>query len=179
MKSGLAERHAPCSKYPVERQDLAQARRAPSNPRPFTLKLIIGYKFVKAPLVLLLAAWLTASPQGAEHVVHTLVRELSEGGALLARLGTWLGLHLSRNDLRHATILAWGDGVVTLLEGVLLLRGHAWGEWLVVAALATLIPFEALSLERHVGPLKLIVLTLNVAIVAYLASRRWRARARH
>jgi uncharacterized membrane protein (DUF2068 family) len=98
---------------------------------------------------------------------------------LFAKLGVWLGLHLSRNDVRHATFLAWGDGLVTLLEGVLLLRGHALGEWIVVAALAALVPFEVVSLERHPGPLKLIVLTLNVAIVAYLASRRWQERARH
>ncbi|HEY0469861.1 MAG TPA: DUF2127 domain-containing protein, partial [Polyangiaceae bacterium] len=68
---------------------------------------------------------------------------------------------------------------LTLLEGVLLLRGHAWGEWIVVVALAALIPFEISSLERHPGPLKLIVLTLNVAIVAYLAPRRWQESARH
>lgn len=163
----------------VERPDVAHAQRARSEPRPFALRLIIGYKFVKAPLVLLLAVWLTASPRGAEHVASELVRELSEGGALFARLGSWLGLHLSRNDLRHATLLAWGDGLVTLLEGVLLLRGHAWGEWIVVFALAALIPLELISLERHPGPLKLIVLTLNVAIVFYLASRRWRERGRH
>ncbi|HKO53679.1 MAG TPA: DUF2127 domain-containing protein [Polyangiaceae bacterium] len=150
-----------------------------SVPRPFALELIIGYKFTKAPLVLLLAVLLTASPNGAERVAHALARELSEGGALLARVGTWLGLHVSRSDLRHAALLAWGDGLVTLLEGVLLLRGHAWGEWLVVAALAALIPFEALSLEQRPGPLRVVVLTLNVAIVAYLASRRWREGRRH
>ena len=163
----------------VERPDVPHAQRARSEPRPFALRLIIGYKFVKAPLVLLLAVWLTASPRGAEHVASELVRELSEGGALFARLGSWLGLHLSRNGLRHATLLAWGDGLVTLLEGVLLLRGHAWGEWIVVAALAALIPLELISLERHPGPLKLVVLMLNVAIVVYLASRRWQERGRH
>ncbi len=112
-------------------------------------------------------------------MARALARELSEGGALLAKLGAWLGLHASRNDVRHAAFLAWGDGLLTLLEGVLLLRGHAWGEWLVVVALAALIPFEAISLERHPGPLKLVVLSLNLAIVVYLAARRWLERGRH
>lgn len=163
----------------VEQPHVPQAPRAQSEPRPFALKLIIGYKFAKAPLVLLLGVILTANPHGAEHFARVLSRELSEGGALLAKVGAWLGLHLSPKDLKHAAFLAWGDGLVTLLEGVLLLRGHAWGEWIVVAALAALVPFEAISLERRPGPLKLVVLLLNVAIVVYLASRRWQERARH
>ncbi|HET7538533.1 MAG TPA: DUF2127 domain-containing protein [Polyangiaceae bacterium] len=149
------------------------------EPRPFTLALIIGYKFVKAPLVLLLAVLLTASPRGAEHVARALAHELSEGSALLAKLGAWLGMHVSRSDVRHAAFFAWGDGLMTLLEGVLLLRGHAWGEWIVVVGLAALIPFEAVSFERHPGPLKIVVLLLNVAIVIYLAARRWQQRGRH
>src|SRR6478609_4503883 len=149
------------------------------EPRPFTLALIIGYKFAKAPLVLLLAVLLTASPRGAEHVARALAHELSEGGALLAKLGISLGLHVSRSNLRHAAFLAWGDGLLTLLEGVLLMRGHAWGEWLVVVGLAALVPFEAVSFERHPGALKVVVLTLNVAIVLYLAARRWQQRGRH
>lgn len=159
--------------------DVPRTPPARTEPRPFALKLIIGYKFAKAPLVLLLAVLLTASPRGAEHAARVLSRELSEGGALLAKIGAWLGLHMSRKDVHHAAFLAWGDGLVTLLEGVLLLRGHAWGEWIVVAALAALIPFEAISLERHPGPLKVVVLTLNVAIVIYLARRRWQERGRH
>lgn len=163
----------------MEPTDVPQAPHGPSEPRPFALKLIIGYKFTKAPLVLLLALLLTASPLGAEHIARVLAHQLSEGGALLTRVGTWLGLHVSRNDVRHAAFLAWGDGLTTLLEAVLLQRGHPWGEWIVVAALAALIPFEAISLERHPGPLKLVVLTLNLAIVVYLAARRWLERGRH
>jgi len=163
----------------VERPDVPQAARDGSDARPFALKLIIAYKFVKAPLVLVLAVLLTVSPLGAEHAARVLARELSEGGALLAKIGAWLGLHTTGKDVHHAALLAWGDGLATLLEGVLLQRGHAWGEWIVVATLAALIPFEAVSLERHPGPLKVVVLTLNVAIVIYLAARRWQQRGRH
>jgi uncharacterized membrane protein len=163
----------------VEPPDVPRTPPAESDPRPFTLKLIIGYKFTKAPLVLLLALLLTLNPRGAEQMARALAQELSEGGALLAKFGAWLGLHASRHDVHRAAFLAWGDGLLTLLEGVLLLRGHAWGEWIVVAALAALIPFEVISLERHPGPLKLIVLTLNLAIVIYLAARRWLERGRH
>ncbi len=146
--------------------------------RPFGLKLVIGYKLVKAPAVLTLALFLTVNPLGAEHLVATLARDLSEGSSFAVRAGAWLGVHASRKDVHHAALLAWLDGTVTLAEGLLLLQGKAWGEWLVVAALAALIPLEAVSLERHPGPLKLVVLLLNVAIVLYLAARRVRERRR-
>jgi uncharacterized membrane protein (DUF2068 family) len=140
--------------------------------RPFGLKVIIGYKLVKAPAVLALALFLTLNARGAEHLVMVLARDLSEGSALTARVGAWLGMHASLTDVHHVAVIAWLDGAVTLAEGILLLRGKAWGEWLVIGALATLIPFEAVSLGRHRGPLKLVVLLLNTAIVLYLAERR-------
>jgi hypothetical protein len=163
----------------VEPLDDPRAPGAQSEPRPFTLKLIIGYKFAKAPLVLMLALLLTVSPRSAEHIARALVHELSEGGALLAKLGNWLGMHVSRSNVRHAAFIAWGDGLMTSLEGVLLLRGHAWGEWIVVVGLAALVPFEIISFEHRPGPLKIAVLALNVAIVLYLAARRWQQRGRH
>lgn len=147
---------------------------APSPPRPLGLKLIIGYKLVKAPVVLALALFLTVDPRSAEHLVMIVARDLSEGGAFTARAGAWLGMHASLTDVRHVAMIAWLDGVTTAAEGFLLLRGKAWGEWIVIGALAALVPVEAVSLERHPGPIKLVVLLLNIVIVVYLAVRRRR-----
>ena len=43
------------------------SRRVPAAPnrREFGLRLIIAYKFVRAPLMLMLALWLTFEPQAA------------------------------------------------------------------------------------------------------------------
>ena len=136
--------------------------------RPLGLRLIIGYKLVKGPLVLGLALFLSANPGGALHAAERVVRELSEGSILLGRLAHFLDQYVTRRALGHAAMLAWLDGVTTLLEGVLLWRGHAWGEWLVVVGLGALVPFEAASLERHPSWLKLAVLTVNAATVVYL-----------
>lgn len=125
-------------------------------------------------MVLALALFLTVDAPSAEHVVLALARDLSEGSAFTARAGAWLGMHASLKDVRHVALIAWLDGATTLAEGFLLLRGKAWGEWLVIGALAALVPFEAVSLERHPGPIKLVVLLLNIVIVAYLAARRRR-----
>jgi len=146
--------------------------------RPVGLRLIIGYKFVKALLVLGVAAFLTLDPREAVRAAIAFAHELTESGAFLARAGTWLGMHVSRKDLHHAAALAWLDGATTAAEGWLLFRGKPWGEWIVVGVLAALVPFEAVSLERHPGPIKGLVLVLNVGVVVYLARRRVRERAR-
>jgi uncharacterized membrane protein (DUF2068 family) len=143
---------------------------------PLGVRLIVTYKLVKAPLVLSLAVFLSANPRGALHLAELVVRELSEGSALFNHLARLLDHYLTRRAIGHAAMLAWLDGLVTLAEGILLWRGHAVGEWLVVLALGALVPFEIHALERHPSLLKLLVLALNSATVLYLAARRLRLR---
>ncbi|HTQ04057.1 MAG TPA: DUF2127 domain-containing protein [Polyangiaceae bacterium] len=148
-----------------------------SERRPSGLKLIIAYKCVKAPLVLALALTLTLNPRGALHAVDALARDLSEGGALFGRFAHWLETHVTQRAVGHGALLAWLDGVTTTLEAFLLWRGHAWGEWLVVAGLGALVPFELMSLEKHPSWLRLGALLVNAGVVAYLVVLRLRARA--
>jgi uncharacterized membrane protein (DUF2068 family) len=148
----------------------------PSERRPGGLKLILAYKCVKAPLVLALALVLTLNPRGALHAVDVAARDLSEGGALFAHFARWLELHLTQRAVGRGAILAWLDGLTTTLEAFLLWRGHAWGEWLVVAGLGALVPFEAFSFEKHPSPMRLGALLVNAAVVAYLVVLRLRAR---
>ena len=147
----------------------------PEEARPSGLRLIIAYKCVKAPLVLALALVLTLNPNGALHAIDALARDLSEGGALFGRLARWLDAHVTRRAVGHGAMLAWLDGLTTTLEAFLLWRGHAWGEWLVVAGLGALVPFELLSLEKHPSWTRLAALLVNAAVVAYLVVLRLRA----
>lgn len=142
------------------------------EPRPLGLKLIVAYKAVKAPLMLALAVALTADASGALRLAEHFVHELSEGGLLLARLAHWLEWHLSPRAIRHGAWVAWLDGVTTSVEAVLLWRGHALGEWVVVGALAVLVPFELHAVAKHPSALRVAVLLLNLAIVAYLTRLR-------
>lgn len=144
--------------------------------RPRGLALIITYKCIKAPLVLALALVLTLNPGGALRALEHLARDLSEGGALLARLARFLEAHLTRRALGHGALVAWLDGITTSVEALLLWRGRAWGEWLVVIGLGALVPFELFSLEKHPTWLRLFALVVNAAIVAYLVWLRLRSR---
>jgi len=146
-------------------------------PRPVGVRLIIAYKLVKAPLVLLLALTLTADADGALRAAERVTHDLSEGGALLGKLSSFLGPHLTERAVGRAAWVAWLDGLMTAAEGLLLWHGSAWGEWLVVGTLAALVPLEALSLERQPSVPKVALLAANVAIVLYLVRVRLRARA--
>lgn len=148
--------------------------------RPWGLRLVITYKFVKAPVVLGIAAALTFAPASAFALLRHATAELSEWGALAFRLAVWLRLHATPDIESKAAALAWLDGVSTAIEGLLLWSGKAWGEWLVVAGLGVLIPFEIAAIVRHPSLGRLAVLGTNAVIVAYLAWRRVQAqRGRH
>jgi uncharacterized membrane protein (DUF2068 family) len=132
-------------------------------------RLIVGYKFVKAALMLAVAIWLTAVPGSAYRLLTELARELAEGGAAFGRMGHWIQHHLSSTFMVRGAILAWLDSLSSALEGALLLSGKPWAHWIVILGLACLLPFEILSLEHRPGIGKVLVLVANVAIVVYLA----------
>lgn len=149
------------------------------TPRTFGIKLIIAYKFVKAPLMAALAIWLALDARAAVAVGERLASTLSEGGAYLAGVGHWIHLHLTRTVVTGSAIAAGLDSISTALEGILLWMGKPWGEWIVTLGLGSLIPLELFSLVRGPNLGKAIVLAINTAIVAYLAWRRIRALRRH
>ena len=149
--------------------------RHPEHPhlsRPLAMRLIIAYKFAKAPLLFALALWLTFSPNSAFALVRHIVAYLSEHTGLWHRLADWLGLHITIRTLTGVRWVAWLDGALTLLEGVLLFIGKSWGEWLVVFGLAALLPFEAYSLIAKGHWSRAAVLGVNMAIVGYLLHRQ-------
>ncbi len=137
--------------------------------RQLGFRLIVGYKFVKAAMMLAVAIWLTAVPGSAYRTLTEVARELAEGGAAFGRLGHWIQHHLSSTFMLRGAILAWLDSLSSALEGTLLLSGNPWAHWIVIVGLGCLLPFEILSLEHRPGIGKVVVLAANVAIVAYLA----------
>jgi Predicted membrane protein (DUF2127) len=143
--------------------------------RPPGLKLIIAYKFLKAPAMLALAGALTFAPAKSMRAARHVAFELSEGGGISWRLAHWLEPHLTTRVEHRAAAVAWLDGVSTLAEGLLLLSGKAWGEWIVVAGLSLLVPVEVIALVRRPRPTRALVLAVNAAVVVYLARRRLKA----
>jgi uncharacterized membrane protein (DUF2068 family) len=135
------------------------------------LRAIITYKWVKGVVQLLLATALTVAillglddelAQWAHEFRNHSTRAYAVVlGRALERATTPRGLHI--------TLLAlYVDGVVTCIEGWALQRGHRWGPWLVVAVSGSLLPFELYELFHHFRWIRLVVLLVNAAIVAFL-----------
>ncbi|MGZ3420236.1 MAG: DUF2127 domain-containing protein [Polyangiales bacterium] len=140
--------------------------------RPAGLRAIIAYKLIKTPLMLSLALFMTLAPVSTSHLAVRLTHELAGGGAVMRHIGQWVETHVTLTVLSRARVLAWCDGLFTLAEAVLLIRGKSWGEWLVVFGLALACVFELVSFGHRPSLPKSIVFVLNVLIVVYLARRR-------
>jgi len=144
------------------------------------VKAIVAYKVVKAALQVVAAVVLfygarhglaASLTRFAEHLRHHAVNAWSN--FVIHALERFLH---ARHSIVFTAYAALADAVLSGVEGYALWRGYAWGEWLVVATTASLIPFELYALTRHLRVGRVILLVVNVAIVAYLVSR---ARQRH
>ena len=56
-----------------------------------------------------------------------------------------------------------------LTEGIGLWLEKRWAEWLTVIITSSLIPIEIYEITQHTTPVKIAVLLINIAIVAYLS----------
>jgi len=74
----------------------------------------------------------------------------------------------SRRQLRLTIAAVTIDGVLTLIEGLLLARGVWWSPWLVVGVAGALLPFELRALIHRVAFGRVLLLVVNLLIVTYL-----------
>jgi uncharacterized membrane protein (DUF2068 family) len=58
-----------------------------------------------------------------------------------------------------------------LTEGIGLWMLKHWAEWFTVVITASLVPLEVWEIHRHPTTVKVLVLLINIAVVAYLLSR--------
>ncbi len=157
---------------------VAPPARPPAR-REAALKAIIGYKLARAGVSLLGAATglvLYAGGYGAgvqsyfeavhDHAVSALALRLSH-------------LVISAVSSRHLLVVAGAlglDAATLLVEGWALLRGWAWGAWLVVGLTGALVPFEVVELVRHPSVVRSAVLAINAVIVGWLVRHALRRR---
>jgi uncharacterized membrane protein (DUF2068 family) len=145
------------------------------------LKVIVAYKLAKAALTILLTLVLIH-----EHLRGRLVNFADALGDWFFRtdvLDGW-GDHLAHffwhianaHDARLFIGLVGLDAASTAVEGIGLHYRQRWAAWWVVIATAFLIPFELRGLAQHASVVRLAVLLINAAIVAYLV---WRVLAHH
>lgn len=129
------------------------------------------YKLVKAAVLLV----------GGLFVLRLSPNAVLEGAVRLAvRLrfdpeNAWIHATIARlSGLSEASLEEIGAGfllygVLYTIEGVGLLLQKRWAESLVVVTTSLLIPWEVVEVIRKPNRLRIVVLLVNLAIVAYLA----------
>jgi uncharacterized membrane protein (DUF2068 family) len=146
-------------------------------PRGDRWVLVIGvFRLVKS--VLLAAFGVGALVGVPEAIVRAAVDALRWVGALwghgTVRPAIVRLLSLDNREVRELAIACLAYAAVFAIEGAGLIRRRRWAEWLTVVVTGSFIPFEVYELVRRAGPGKIVALILNVAIVVYLAWRRYR-----
>jgi uncharacterized membrane protein (DUF2068 family) len=93
--------------------------------------------------------------------------------------GVFLNAAAQLNDARlwGLAALAFVYSALRLAEAYGLWRARRWGLWLGAAGGAIYVPVELYELWHKPGPLKVVTLAINVAIVVYLVSNLYRQRA--
>jgi uncharacterized membrane protein (DUF2068 family) len=150
---------------------LERSRKTPE--RALSLLLIAVFKLIKGVLLLVVAI-------GTLHLLH---RDLAETvthwvnilrvdpdnhfiHGLLARV-----FRVSPKQLKALSAGSFFYAGLLLTEGIGLLLRKRWAEYFTIITTGGLIPLELYELSRHVTPVKLVVLAVNVAIVVYLIAR--------
>jgi uncharacterized membrane protein (DUF2068 family) len=150
-----------------------EARATAKRAKPeHALRLIILYKLAKAAIGLGFAAvlWgfvIEGDTDKLVDVVEAFRHHLTAAWSL-----ELVNAIVSATDRHHIEFFAAAltlDGSFTLFEWYALHTGRPWGEWLVVIATSSLIPFELVAIVRHRRLGRVVLLLVNLVIVLYLA----------
>jgi uncharacterized membrane protein (DUF2068 family) len=139
------------------------------------LRLIVGYKLVKALAELLLGVvllflGLAGLADHLQAVALSFRHHAAEAWSIA--LADRLVRAATERNLLVVALASILDGVVSSVEGWALHRRYGWSRWLVVGATACLLPFEVAALVRHLTAGRIALLSMNALIVVYLVLRR-------
>jgi uncharacterized membrane protein (DUF2068 family) len=144
-----------------------------AKPKDRLMTLIVWFKFFKG-------AMLIAVGLGARHLMN---KDLGDFAyhlvdafrvdpnnryieALLAKAQL-----LSAKQLKELSIGSFFYAAVVITEGTgLALRKH-WAEYFTILVTASFLPLEIIELAKRVTPIKIVVMAINLAILAYLIAR--------
>jgi uncharacterized membrane protein (DUF2068 family) len=157
---------------PADRQRTAKGdQRSPRRDRWLTL--IALFKLLKAALLVAvgLGALRLLEPSVAARIREWLVEfSLRSGQVFLQRAIAWIG-GLTPVRIELLGLGAFAYATLFAVEGVGLWLARRWAEYLTVIATGSLVPFELYELARHFGAPRLLTLSVNLAVVAYLIFR--------
>jgi uncharacterized membrane protein (DUF2068 family) len=115
--------------------------------------------------------------QGAQNVGEEIVERFHLNFARRhPRILLYAATHLNDSNVRLLALAALAYSTVRFVEAYGLWRVRAWAEWFAIVSGGVYLPFELYELIRHPTLVKIVVLLVNAAIVAYLVYVRWNER---
>lgn len=137
------------------------------------LKLIVLYKAVKAVFMLALGAvllheQLLGRVQGSAFHAAQWFAQRDWVDGVGQSIAEWIHAEITTQHIEFAIGLIWADAISTSIEGLGLHYRQRWAAWWVVLATSCLIPFELFELGKRFTVTRVVILTINVAIVVYL-----------
>jgi uncharacterized membrane protein (DUF2068 family) len=134
------------------------------------LQLIALGKFAKSALLITLglAALHLINPAAAERL-QTWARDLFSHHRLpqAERLASMIS-SITPRRMEAAGLVCFAYAALFLTEGTGLWLRKRWAEYLTTIATSSLIPFELYEITRNPTSLRILLLAINLAIVAYL-----------
>ncbi len=158
--------HATHPGLPPEERAHAKARSHAAG-----MQAIIFYKLAKALFATLVGfGALSALQSGAEALSATLAQVLLDHAtrAWALQAATLIVTAGTTAHVKIAAGAAFGDGLLSAVEGFALRAGHWWAPWLVVVGTSVLLPWEVLEVVRHPHWGRVLVLVVNLGVVVYL-----------
>jgi len=142
----------------------------PGSRSPFGLQLIGGFKVVCAVLLIALGFGVFRNVAGdprdeAEHFVEKI--KLDKDNQFIHSVIERVS-NLTPGQLKAIGVGTFLYALLYLVEGIGLLLKKHWAEYFTVIATGIFIPVEIWEVYHHVTPIRLAILAINVAIVAYL-----------
>jgi uncharacterized membrane protein (DUF2068 family) len=163
---------------PAQNSELPAA--APAHRAPLGLRIIAGAKIAKGVALACLSL-------GVFDLIHKDLTALAQRFVQIARISPenkYVEIALEKLGLvEPSTLVRLGMlsalyASIQLIEGLGLWFGAAWAEYMVVISTGLFVPEECLGLLHHPSWLRLALLLVNAAILAYVACVVWN-RYRH
>jgi uncharacterized membrane protein (DUF2068 family) len=144
-----------------------------NSPRGGLLRLIAAFKLLKAAALILTGLGvlrLVHRDVGAE-LEHWVAMIGFDPGSRLFANAIQRATHIPPHRIRELGIVSFVYAALFLTEGVGLWMLKRWAEWFTVIITSSLVPVEAWETYRHPTAIKIVVLLVNLAVVAYLIYR--------
>jgi uncharacterized membrane protein (DUF2068 family) len=165
---------------PPAHSEAVRGSEEPRARREVGLRLIVGYKVVKAAIEVACGMALVlfstrATDELRSIAIHFREHATAAWSILLAEKVIQVA---TPRHLFVAAVASLLDGVLTSIEGWALHTRRRWGAWLVVVTTSGFLPFEVVSLAHRVTAGRVALLVVNAGILAYLIRRESSKHAR-